>query len=94
MKLKDMTPKEKATELTRKFYSINNEDEQNKGTDPYISRDYANQCALICVDEVLKSDPLTPSKFNTKVSKGEAYKQSEDESYYFWQEVKQELNKY
>ena len=85
-----MEAKEKAKELVDKHYKLIDWDTTAKYE---VKIAVAKQCALICVDEILKSDPLTPSKYNTKVSKGEAYKQSETEAYHFWQEVKNEINK-
>ena len=84
-----MDIKEKAKELFDMFYSI-------EPVEPiYIGMDkgQAKQCALICVDEILKADPLSPSKFNTKLSKGEAYKESEGVAYTYWGAVKKEINK-
>ncbi len=50
-----MDSKQEAKELTDKFYNIN---ETTKvmylGTNPYISRDYAKHCAILCVEWHLK----------------------------------------
>ena len=75
---------EKANEIIEKFYSINNEADQNKGTNPYISRDYAVQCALICVDEIIENE-----------SRGfdiEDCNPTTQENIIFWQQVKQSIN--
>ena len=56
-----MTPKEKADELIRKYYSIGAIE--------------VKQCALIAVDEIL--DIIHPTPYNV----------------YYWQEVKQEIEK-
>ena len=50
-----MNPKDKAKELANKFYSINKDGDQRLGTNPYISREYAKECALLCVDELIKA---------------------------------------
>jgi len=85
-----MTPKEKAEELLNKFYDAT-ENVVELYKDLY--KDIAKACALICVEEILKSDPLTPSKFNTTVTKEEAYKESELIAYEYWIEVKEEIKK-
>ena len=41
-----MTPKEKAEELVDKYYEFH-----------YINYELAKQCALIAVDEILKTNP-------------------------------------
>ena len=47
-----MTPKEKAKELVDKFYTIDSDSEMFDGfTMPIF---YAERCALIAVDEILK----------------------------------------
>lgn len=45
-----------------------------------LSQDEAKQCALICVDEILKEILSTPNVY-------------ELDTYYYWKEVKQEINK-
>jgi hypothetical protein len=65
-----MTPKEKAEELYKKMYT------QHPNTYPST----AKQCALICVDEILKLEP-------PELSYLEPFSKS------YWQEVKNELNK-
>ena len=47
-KLQTMTPKEKATELSNKYF------EQFLAFGEYLSIQKANQCALIAVDEILQ----------------------------------------
>ena len=79
-----MTPKEKAKELVELFYNINDASEQGVGTNPYISRGYAKQCALICVDEIISQDP-------TKEVQDNWGSHTEDNAFY-WQQVKQEIN--
>lgn len=53
----------------------------------------AKMCAERCVEEILKTDPLSPSKWNKKLGYADASKNCEVQSYEFWQKVKQELNK-
>lgn len=69
-----MTPKEKAQELVLKFLRIDN------NTPEWFNTHIAKQCALIAVDEILKSHykPFTgvvPSVYD------------------YWQGVKQEIEK-
>jgi len=73
-----MTSKEKAQELVHKFQELN----RSKISDySRIEFPTAKQCALIAVDEILKSDWFIPTK----------------EDYVkwlsYWEEVKQEIEK-
>lgn len=74
-----MTPKEKAKDLINSFYySLPNNGSEtglNSTTERYKE---AIQCALICVDEILKANQIW-------------YEDSIPHNY--WQEVKNELNK-
>lgn len=70
-----MTPKEKAEELFYKM-STNSSDE-----DHHCSHYVAKNCALIAVDEILKSNP---TKINCD---------STEFDYGYYQEVKKEINK-
>jgi hypothetical protein len=74
-----MTPKEKAEELVNK-YSIWCWNE--------VVCDYeiAKQCALIAIDEIIKSNPI----FVTSKLEG---KDGMHEAYLYYQEVKQEIEK-
>ena len=65
-----MTPKEKAVELVDKFR-----------LSKAITESYAKQCALIAVDEIIKSNPYEVSKTDM------------DSTIEYWQEVKQEIEK-
>lgn len=47
-----MTSKEKAEELTLKYYKL--------GSHLYIPISFAKQCALIAVDEILNIDNIKP----------------------------------
>lgn len=75
-----MTPKEKATELSNKYF------EQFLAFGEYLSIEKANKCALIAVDEILNSTPYgwyDKRFFSDKMKK----------FYEYWQEVKQEIEK-
>ena len=61
-----MTPKEKAEELVEKYEVL---------TTGWNYIEDAKQCALICVDELLKSTFVQNNTYN------------------YWTEVKQEINK-
>lgn len=78
-----MTPREKAKELFRKFVAPT---QQWDDVDGYITDEYnAKQCALITVDEIIKT-----LKDNDLYIGGET---NIDEIIRFWQEVKQEIEK-
>jgi len=74
-----MTPKEKAIFLMARFEII---------THPTIDCDkqFAKQCALIVIDEILKSNPIIPLEF---MLESEAL----DAANEYWQQVKQEIEK-
>jgi hypothetical protein len=74
-----MTPKEKAEELVDKFV-------QYTPADSELEYPYAKKCALIAVDEIIKSNPI----FVTSKLEG---KDGMHEAYLYWKEVKQELEK-
>lgn len=76
-----MTPKQKAEELVDKYYNI---DDLLYETLSFIQ---AKQCALIAVDEILKSNPIQPLSF---MLESEAL----DAAHQYWQEVKQEIESY
>jgi hypothetical protein len=67
-----MTPKEKAKDLLCNFYAIQS-DEYNYG----INWKMAKQCALITVDELIKSSPQKPRSYT--------------DTMLYWEEVKQEI---
>ena len=72
-----MTPKEKARELVCLF--IPKIIEINPVSDYF---EEAKECALICVDNIILSNPHS-NPFNTK----------QYSTMLYWQEVKQEINK-
>ena len=83
-----MTPKEKAKELVDKFYTIDSDSEMFDGfTMPIF---YAERCALIAVDEILKS-PLTFDTEQIKYSDGTFAREYVEIPNKYWQEVKQEI---
>jgi len=75
-----MTPKEKAVELFDKM--IFNQAISTKINCPNLANEYAKDCALIAVDEIITSNPHS-NPFNTDVYSTMSY----------WQEVKQEIEK-
>ena len=80
-----MTPKEKSVELVNKYLQI------------YDGRvPQAKQCALIAVDEILKSEPRSPSDVDWDDVGGTHqyyYEAQREEADKYWQEVKQEIEK-
>lgn len=75
-----MTPREKAEDLVLKYLRIDN------NTKEWFNTHIAKQCALIAVDEIIKSHPIFPLQF---MLESEAL----DAALEFWQEVKQEIEK-
>jgi hypothetical protein len=69
-----MKPKEKAKELVHKFYRYVPADEEHE-------HEYAKQCALIAVDEILEE--LPEGSIDYGISSQRRY----------WEEVKEEINK-
>lgn len=67
-----MSPKEKAEYLINKMYSKSSPDE---GMSCYEAKD----CALICVEEIIKSSPNKPLDTPFTIE--------------YWDEVKQEIKK-
>jgi hypothetical protein len=47
----DIELSKKATEVIEMFYAINDSDKENLGTNPYISRHYAKECAALYARE-------------------------------------------
>ena len=72
-----MTPEEKAQELIAKF---KHPVRWKMGQQDIVDR--AKQCALIAIDELISSH-----------NKWDDYAQTNSEEYYYWQEVKQEIEK-
>lgn len=63
-----MTPKEKAIELIDKFYLISSF---------FSDLEDVKECALIAVDEIIKSVPIAPLELSHPA--------------YYWKEVKREI---
>jgi hypothetical protein len=79
-----MTPKEKAEELVKVYYKL-----LPISASFEYSLNICKQCALIAVDEILKSNPNDPYP-------GGYYETEQDRinsCIYYWQEVKQEIEK-
>lgn len=70
-----MTPKEKAEELVDKFYPMFTNS---------VRDTLAKQCALIAVDEILKSNPIQPLSFMLESEALDAGRE-------YWKEVYQQL---
>ena len=82
-----MTPKDKAKELVSKFtfYQL--------PEDKRILFDNAKQCALICIDEILKAnEKISLKDLSVTMQTNDILCQLTDNAMY-WQEVKQEINK-
>ena len=71
-----MTPREKALELVNNFYLNGIQDEEYS-----MEYDDGKECALICVDEMIKelTEEISPSIHGFRHN--------------YWKEVKQEINK-
>jgi hypothetical protein len=78
------SPKEKAEELIRKYYTfgINKEGQT-------LSWYESKQCAIIAVDEIINSSPTNPLKGGYIG----LYSDMVDEAIEYYKEVKQELEK-
>ena len=86
-----MTPKEKAEQLVDKF---RNEITSFLGDN--MKKINAKKCALIAVDEILNSSPLEPNFADWDDCGGEFrywYDAQKTHAFYFWKEVKQEIEK-
>ena len=69
-----MTPKEKAIELYNKFYNTSSHPHHVESR-----KNNAKQCALIAVDEIIKSNPIKFDEDDNCIAS------------YWWKEVKQEI---
>ena len=87
-----MIPKEKAKELVNKYYGS----DTKAGLPLTIYWSSAKACALIAVDEILKSEPRNPNDVDWDDAGGTHeyffVAQMEDAEKY-WKEVKQEIEK-
>lgn len=79
----DMTPKKKATELVNRFYQ-----EFDTGFTE-IDKQYAKQCAKICIVEIIQSDPTNP-----RIGRYfETTSDMVDSAVDYWNEVRIEIEK-
>jgi hypothetical protein len=90
-----MTPKEKAEELVDSFdeYAESRISEDGRGFDKKFC---SKQCALIAVDEIIKSEPRYPSNVDWDDVGGTHqyyYEAQREEALIYWKEVKQEIEK-
>tara|TARA_R110000765_G_scaffold6913_1_gene22555 strand:- start:649 stop:906 length:258 start_codon:yes stop_codon:yes gene_type:complete len=84
-----MTPKEKAKELCVKFFEPSVFEYEKK----QYFEEMAKQCALICVDEILKAnEKISLKDLSETMQTNDILCQLTDNAMY-WQEVKQEINK-
>ena len=72
-----MTPKEKADELVKKMYKIMSDSVSD------ITLYFSKQCALIAVDEIINNNNKIPGLLT----------QHTMSNTWFWQEVKQEIER-
>jgi hypothetical protein len=79
-----MTPKEKADELFDKYYSVKWHNGKKVCS---MSKQAAKDCALIAVDEIIKSSPAR-SPINDSSDFMPHFKAVK-----YWQEVKEEIEK-
>ena len=87
-----MTPREKADELYSKYDDLLNKDFGN----PIVFDNQIKQCALIAVDEIIKSRPLEPNNADWDdcgATHKYWYDAQKEEALKYWQEVKQEIEK-
>ena len=50
--MKNTKPEEYVDFLLNSFFSINDEEKSKLGANPFIDRDYAKECALLCVRQM------------------------------------------
>jgi len=82
-----MTPKEKADELLCKYIN------QWFAFGDYLSIAKAKECALIAVDEVIKSSPLDPNDTEEWLQPEDWFSDANISAEKYWQEVKKEIEK-
>ena len=90
------SPKEKAEELIKKFSERRKILTETKGWVEYINSSMAKTHALVAVDEILNSSPLEPNFADWDDCGGEFrywYDAQKTHAFYFWKEVKQEIEK-
>ena len=82
-----MTPKEKAQELVNKFYMAIPSDEMG------LCDEASRQCALIAVDEIIKSSPLDPNDTEEWLQPEDWFSDANISAEKYWLEVKKEIEK-
>jgi hypothetical protein len=80
-----MTPKEKAKELVERYINLYPHQRED-----YLNNEDAELCALIAVDEIIKSNPTT---FYEEIIENIGYTAIRECNSNYWQEVKQEIFK-
>jgi hypothetical protein len=86
-----MTPKEKAVELYNKYEQLGKD-----FTRGVSIAEFAKQCALIAVDEIIKSEPRCPSDVDWDDVGGTHqyyYEAQREDADKYWEEVKKEIQK-
>ena len=80
-----MNPKEKAKELVESYemYAYSNTS-HNSELFYKILRQNAKQCAIICVDEIIKANPIVPLEFMLESEALDAARE-------YWQQIKKEI---
>jgi len=78
-----MTPKEKANELVDRMYNVDFHDDAREIAMRYP---HAIKCALVAVDEIIKSNPCTEGS-----DRGGNFEWCSND--YYWQQVKNEIKK-
>ena len=81
-----MTTKEKAQDLVNKYSDFI--------ISPFTKHNCTKQCALIAVDEIIKSRPLEPNNADWDdcgATHKYWYDAQKEEALKYWQEVKQEI---
>lgn len=85
-----MTPKEKAKELVEKFDEYSFKPSAIFNSDFKEPYENAKKCALICVDEIISTNPIEEDYEDHGVHGRETWYNYMTE---YWQEVKQEIEK-
>lgn len=86
-----MRPEEKAIELIEKYYLLFSIELENT-----IDYREAIQCVLITVDEIIKSDPISPNDVDWDDAGGTHlyyHLAQKEKALEFWKQVKQELKR-
>ena len=86
-----MTPKKKAIELVDKmgFSTMHTIDNTSGQSTPIYKNQYAKQCALIAVEEIINSNPIVKIIFEKNNCSWIESKSNIN----YWQEVKTEIEK-